>query len=332
MNAEMADSFAWLADANAYRTDDLDAARQYIGEIFVPHRLDVLGHRQVLDVCIGRAGIDGVSFVYHRHGARVRVRPEPLNEFFLLQIPLCGEVRLKIDQREIDCSTGAAVMISPTAGVDMQFGPDCDQLIVRVRKTDLEQQLERQLGRDLAAPLEFTPAVRWSTDSLREMTAVLSLMAASLCHAGGLCSSTLGRKHLVSLLLMSLLTCLDHNYRDELRHNACWAQPVFLGKAQNFMRQNIRVAITPADIASAVHVSPRSLYAGFQASLNTTPMRYLRDLRLDMVRDALAGADPHQASVTAVALGHGFQHLGHFCADYKRRFGELPSETLRKRD
>ena len=70
MNAEMADSFAWLADANAYRTNDLDAARHYIGEIFVPHRLEVLGHRQVLDVCIGRAGIDGVFIRLSPHRLR----------------------------------------------------------------------------------------------------------------------------------------------------------------------------------------------------------------------------------------------------------------------
>jgi AraC-like DNA-binding protein len=32
--------------------------------------------------------------------------------------------------------------------------------------------------------------------------------------------------------------------------------------------------------------------------------------------------------VTAVAFRWGFSHLGHFTTDYKRRFGETPSETL----
>src|SRR3984893_1284413 len=72
-------------------------------------------------------------------------------DFFLLQIPLCGEMRLKIDRREFCCSSGSAVMIAPTARVDMQFGPDCDQLIVKVERSDLEQQLERPLGRALCA-------------------------------------------------------------------------------------------------------------------------------------------------------------------------------------
>lgn len=331
MNPELAKAFSWLADADGFRTDDLDAARQHITGLFVPHRLDVLGRRQVLDVRIGHAGIGGVSFVYHRHGAPVRVRPEPLKDFFLLQIPLCGEVRLKVDQREIYCSTGGAVMISPTACVDMQFGADCDQLIVRVQNTDLKQQLETQLGRGLAAPLEFRPAVRLSTNAAREVTAVLGLVAAALLHGHGLCSSAMGRKHLASLVLSSLLTCLNHNYTDDLAQSARRPEPIYVRKARIFMREHIRGAIAPADIAAAVHVSPRSLYYGFRTTLNTTPMRYLRDMRLDMVRDALAEVSRCQASVTAIALEHGFQHLGHFCADYKRRFGELPRQTLRKR-
>jgi AraC-like DNA-binding protein len=330
MNAELNNALSWLASADAYRTTDLDAARQHIGALFVPHRLDVVGHGQVLDVCIGRARMEGVSLIYHRHGASVRVRPEPLNDFFLLQIPIRGEAYIKIDQRELHCSTRHAIMISPTVGVDMRFGRDCEQLIVRIEKNDLERQLEWQLGRSITLPLEFAPAVPLMTPGAWELTAVLRLMAASLLHDGGMCNSAMGRKHMVSLLLLGLLTCLNHNYRDELARGTRRLQAGFLGKAQNYMHENIRVPIVPADVAAAVHVSTRLLYSGFKTSLNTTPMRYLKDLRLDMVRDRLARLDPQQASVTTIALEHGFQHLGHFCADYKQRFGELPHETLRK--
>jgi transcriptional regulator GlxA family with amidase domain len=33
--------------------------------------------------------------------------------------------------------------------------------------------------------------------------------------------------------------------------------------------------------------------------------------------------------VTGVAFACGFQNLGHFARDYRLRFGELPSETLK---
>jgi AraC-like DNA-binding protein len=57
-------------------------------------------------------------------------------------------------------------------------------------------------------------------------------------------------------------------------------------------------------------------------------MRYLRDRRLDMVRETLSGLDPRTATVTTVAMNYGFHHLGHFCAAYKHKFGEMPRDTL----
>jgi transcriptional regulator GlxA family with amidase domain len=59
-------------------------------------------------------------------------------------------------------------------------------------------------------------------------------------------------------------------------------------------------------------------------------MRYVKDLRLDRVRETLIQADPAQVSITAVAMNYGFEHLGHFCADYKARFSERPRDTLRR--
>jgi transcriptional regulator GlxA family with amidase domain len=54
-------------------------------------------------------------------------------------------------------------------------------------------------------------------------------------------------------------------------------------------------------------------------------MRYLRDARFERVREALLRAQDQ--SVTQVAMRWGFYHLGRFAVDYRKRFGEMPSET-----
>jgi transcriptional regulator GlxA family with amidase domain len=136
---------------------------------------------------------------------------------------------------------------------------------------------------------------------------------------------------MVSLLLSGLLTCLDNNYRDELSQGVRVPKPAYIRKAQDFIATNVREPIGPDEIAAAAQVSERALYAGFKASLNTTPMRYLRQLRLDLVHATLLKVDPRRASVTEIALQLGFQHLGHFCTAYKERFGELPRDTLAKK-
>jgi transcriptional regulator GlxA family with amidase domain len=59
-------------------------------------------------------------------------------------------------------------------------------------------------------------------------------------------------------------------------------------------------------------------------------MVYLRAVRLRRAHDRLLSADPHTATVAAVALRCGITHLGRFSAAYRAAFGELPSATLHR--
>ena len=328
MNMELSRTPAYLASFNPFKTDDLDAAREHISSLFVPHRLDVIGRNQVLDVCIGKAKLEGISLIYHRHGACVSVRPRMLRDFFLLQIPIRGEAFVTVDNQEVHCSPKQAVMISPTLGVDMQFGEGCEQLIVQIERTDLERQMEQQLGRHIELPVEFAPAVPLDTLFAKEITSLLRYMIMTLTKTGGICSSSIARNHMASLLISGLINCLNHNYLEELAEGKDRPRPAYISKAQEFMRLNFAEPIGPADVAKAVDVSTRALFAGFRTYLHTTPMRYLKDLRLDMVHRTLCSLGPHRTSVTTIAMNYGFLHLGHFCAAYKQKFGELPHETL----
>ena len=53
-------------------------------------------------------------------------------------------------------------------------------------------------------------------------------------------------------------------------------------------------------------------------------------MRLRGVRIELRQSCSRRTRVADVAAQWGFWHMGQFAADYRRRFGELPSETLRR--
>jgi transcriptional regulator GlxA family with amidase domain len=78
-------------------------------------------------------------------------------------------------------------------------------------------------------------------------------------------------------------------------------------------------------------VSERTLEYAFKEITGLTPMAYLTRLRLHRVREALLAAMPGSTKVSAEALNWGFWHFGEFSRAYKDCFGELPSETLRRR-
>ena len=49
-----------------------------------------------------------------------------------------------------------------------------------------------------------------------------------------------------------------------------------------------------------------------------------------VAQEAIRAADETEG-VADIANGWGFWHMGQFAADYRRQFGELPSETLARR-
>lgn len=87
--------------------------------------------------------------------------------------------------------------------------------------------------------------------------------------------------------------------------------------------------LTMAELCKAVGASPRKLTYCFADVLGTSPARYLRAQRLNAARAALRRPESDQVGVQDVAARLGFWHFGQFASDYRRLFGERPSQTLR---
>jgi len=99
--------------------------------------------------------------------------------------------------------------------------------------------------------------------------------------------------------------------------------------AEDYMRDHAEEPLTIAEIADAVGVGPRALQAAFRATYDATPRQVLAEIRLEKARARLL-APEEEMTVTDVALASGFVHFGRFAAAYRERYGELPSETLRR--
>ena len=97
-------------------------------------------------------------------------------------------------------------------------------------------------------------------------------------------------------------------------------------KAMEIIRHARDQELNIAQLCAYAGVPKRTLFQGFCELYGLTPMQYLRLLRLaDVRRDLLASG--RAASITEIALDHGFSHLGRFSAEYRAVYGELPAQT-----
>jgi AraC-like DNA-binding protein len=103
-----------------------------------------------------------------------------------------------------------------------------------------------------------------------------------------------------------------------------------LRRAVAFIEQHAHADISLADIAAAANVSLRAVQFAFRRHRDTTPMAYLRAVRLDQVQRELLAADPSgDDTVTHIAARWGFYNHSRFAAQYRRTFGVSPLHTLR---
>src|SRR5579863_3714343 len=109
------------------------------------------------------------------------------------------------------------------------------------------------------------------------------------------------------------------------RHDA---HPRTVRRAVSFIEASAGRDITVGDIAAAAHVTSRALQLAFRRHLDTTPMAYVRSVRLDQARHDLDRASLGQgATVTAIAYQWGFSSPSRFAEQYRAAYGELPSAT-----
>jgi AraC-like DNA-binding protein len=83
------------------------------------------------------------------------------------------------------------------------------------------------------------------------------------------------------------------------------------------------------DLCERLRISRRTVQNSFRAVTQTTPVNYIRCIRLNGVRRELLGTPAGELSIGDAASRWGFFHLSHFAADYQALFGELPSQTRR---
>ena len=107
------------------------------------------------------------------------------------------------------------------------------------------------------------------------------------------------------------------------------ALPTDLVRALDWLRSHLAEPVDLERLALIAGVRPRTLETHFRVFLNTTPLGWVRRMRLWRARRELQRARA-DASVTDIAMASGFTQLGRFAAQYRALFGELPSATLQR--
>lgn len=242
-----------------------------------------------------------------------------------LGLPLTKDGPLWMNGMRVD---GNRVVVSHGAEVELCTAPECELGFVVANAAAIEETMQRT-GTQMAGHLYGKTAViqlsKASEDALRQ---ILAMVHGNFGVPPEVLQSDDARRLLEDQLILELVDALSSASALPEERNALLRKRV-VDRARELMLSALEKPMSILDVCSRIGASRRKLNYCFQEVLGTTPVAYLRAIRLNGVRRELLDA-AGAGGVYDIAVRWGFWHFSQFSVDYKRQFGELPSHTLHR--
>ncbi|UXJ50040.1 AraC family transcriptional regulator [Pseudomonas citronellolis] len=308
-------------------SQDLDETRRLVASVFCEHRLELRQAATRLDYRHQHLRTEQLSFSSMRYGAEVHIRPGELGSFYLVQLPFAGHDRQRIGRRELLSDSLHGSIHAPDESLEMNWSGDCQKLVVRIERGALERHAGALLDHDLRQPLAFHPLMDLRNPAGAVWGQTARQLFDVLQRAPQLFEMPLVRAQFEQTLMTTLLTWQPNSLSERLGEPSAQVLPRHVKRAVDYIQAHAEQPISVETLAAIAGVSGRSIYHGFQRFLGVSPMRYLRDVRMERVHQDLK--DPRQpARVTEILARWGFFQFGRFAIEYRQRYAETPRQTL----
>lgn len=244
---------------------------------------------------------------------------------FAVPINVPGAIRMQ--GRDVDDSSlfflhgGEEFMFHMPMGMEL--------LSITFERELFEQALEhtasaKELGKLLRQPVIRMPPQRFAQARHR----LLALFSQALAHEEP--DSTGEREWaLEQAMLDELLQLMIDPACDKQQRSPSSTRSFIVEKCHRLAITEMTRVPSVIELCQRLQVSRRTVQNSFRAVAETTPLNYLRSVRLNGVRRALMSTRASELSIGDAAARCGFYHLSHFAADYQALFAELPSQTAR---
>jgi AraC-like DNA-binding protein len=270
-----------------------------------------------------------VGFTKYGKAATIRATPERTDYWFLL--PVHGSLEATVRKDTIECDPRRGVLTDPSrTGQLVRSQTGCGRLNIILTERAVRRQLGALLGTSIPRAPDFAPAIDVMRGYGRSFAGYLRLAIDDFEGEGLMLRNPIAMQQFEQLILTNLLVSHPHDYSQALQRLAKLVASRDVKRAIDYIEANLTSPIGLAEITAAAGVPGRTLLEHFRRYKGTSPMGYLRRARYARVREALRSGESGER-VTDIALSMGFNHMGRFSVEYRRRFGESPSETLRQR-
>lgn len=270
-----------------------------------------------------------VNFIQYRPGATISA--DLSRRFYLIHHVLSGQCRLGPETGGRVLAGGDIAVINPTEPFSLHTSDNCGQIVIKLESSVLGDAGLKRFGISPDTPIRFdaTSAGR----KIASVSGIIDMICREADHAGSGEGGPETERMLAELLAVALIESVPHNMTAALARGPeeSGIAPWYVKRVEEFIELHADKPLSIADMTAIAGVSERAMYNGFRTWRGTSPKSYLKAIRLDRARTELLGRRAKTGTVSDIARACGFRHMGNFARDYRDRFGEQPSDTLRFR-
>jgi len=310
-----------LSRSTIFESAHPEVVSEFVNKEIGRHTIELKNH-EISQSCLSFAKFSELKITSISYGAEVKVRSPELERVFHLQVIMKGNCRVTFKDAEIILQKGDAIMLNPNELIILDYSFDCEKLIINIPESTIQSSLLFDQGCIPRSGIRFKrlPVNLFRFPSLIKLIETVFLEVED--YNSDIFFSFDPYKEIIARKLLS--TFINNIQKDgnntSVNHH--------IDTITRYIDDNLKNDINVDELADISKVSVRSIYNIFSDSLSTTPRNYIKNRRLQQVREKLLSGAAR--NVTEVALDYGFMHLGRLSCNYKQLFGELPSETLKK--
>lgn len=310
--------------------DDPDVARGVFEGLYQVPRVDIHRSSERRFVWNWQISSRGTSTIIRGHARTGGVSVGGHLTHYVLVLASEGLIDVSCNNGRFDVTPGR------TAGI-LSAGTEAEALArngtrtlnIRIDPGALTSHAAALLG----APVQTAPRFGAHIDLTAPGGSAVLRLARLLEEASATPESPLGAAHVLAhiqeALYGALLLGQDSTIHHLLRKPPPAADTRAVRRAEEILAARAAEPISITEVAALTGIGLRSLERSFKAARGCSLRDFLKAQRLELAHRRLRAAPPG-TTVTQILHASGFSHPGEFSLAYRKRFGEAPSETLRR--
>jgi AraC family ethanolamine operon transcriptional activator len=223
-----------------------------------------------------------------------------------------------------------AFVMRPGSEGSYRTPPHLRMINLQIPQARLREALGRMADKDLDQLIPDSHRITLPEATISRLTGIAESLLGATGEPGGKGASEIWQHEAEEYLISTLVSAIgmtSENAPSVGRRK----RMAYVRSARDYIESHLDAPIGLETLARETGVALRTLEMAFRETFDTTPLRYVKNRRLHAVRRRLRNTKDPRLTVAEVARSYGFGHLGHFARDYRKLFGESPSDTLPKR-